>query len=207
MKGSPCLLAAIVSAALVLACGGGSETAAPRFDVGAEYAKVIAARSRLTSASKELDRAQAGPSGAAPAADVRATDLTEARTAFDTAYAQNQRVLARFLSMALNVAPERPETKEALDSFARDAVVNARYVLDRGADRTQILEALVRADRAYHVLGLGVPHDLAATLEEARRTPSVRPTRTEAPTATEVPPRANRASRPRQRRAAPPSRP
>lgn len=182
MKGSLCLLAAIVCAALVVACGGGSETPAPHFDVSGEYAKVIAARARLTSASKQLDHAQPGISGPATSPDISATDLTEARTAFDAAYAENQKVLARFLSMALNEAPERPETKEALDSFARDAVANARYVLDHAADRTKALEALARVERAYHELGLVVPHDLAAVLEEMRRAPQVRSTPTAVPT-------------------------
>ncbi len=168
--------------ALLAACGG-SENAASRFDVRAEYARVSAARARLEAAHARLDRALGVPPGPDGSAGGSAGDVAAARAAYDEAYAANQRALARFLSIALNVAPARPETRQALDAFARDAVANARDVLDRGAERGAVTTALLRAERAYRALGLAVPPGLSASLEELRRTPSVQPTPSPSPTA------------------------
>jgi hypothetical protein len=184
MSGHPWSRSAIVVAGLVVAACGGSSDVAPRFDVQAEYAKVTAARARLASARERLDRIQARGSGPNPTAQTAVSELREAQIAFDEAYANDQKLLARFLTAALNVAPGRTETRQALDRFAGDAVANARYVLDHGADPGQISQALAHAERAYRTLGLGVPHDLASVLDEIRRTPRASPTPSTAPVET-----------------------
>jgi hypothetical protein len=170
------LRAVLASAAAALTCCGGSGNVSPTFDVSAGYARVTAARARFASARERLDRIQADLSARPQGSQTIGPELREARAAFDAAYSDNQRTLAGFLSTALNEAPDRPETRQALDAFAADAVANARLALERGADLGPTTEALARAERAYGVLGLPVAADLVAALREVRRTASMRPT-------------------------------
>jgi len=173
--------AVLASATAALTCCGGSGNDSPAFDVSAAYARVTVARARLASARERLDRIQADLSARVQGSQTVASELREARAAFDAAYSDNQRTLAGFLSTALNEAPDRPETRQALDAFAADAVANARLALERGADLGQTTEALTRAERAYGALGLPVAADLAAALREIRRTARVRPTAASTP--------------------------
>jgi hypothetical protein len=172
---------------LATACGGRPEPASGRFDAAAEFAKVTAAHAQFAAARDRLERAQApGPPGTSGG-----TALSrEAAAAYDAAFTRDQLALAAFLNQALNVAPDRPETREALGWYADAAVANARYLLDRGGDARQALEPLTAAARAYGALGLPVPARLAAAEQEARRPP--------APAAT--PTTAAPAPRPRRRR-------
>jgi len=148
---------------------GGSGNVAPAFDAAAGYAGVTAARARLAAAHERLDRAQAAASARASGDPAVPPELRDAQAAYDQAYTLNQRVLAAFLTTALNEAPKRPETRLALDAFAADAVANARLAVDLGADLDRPAEALGRAERAYGALGLPVPAELAAAGRELRQ--------------------------------------
>ncbi len=171
---------------LAVACGSRSEPASARFDAAAEFAKVAVVHAKFASARERLESAQAPvPSGSPGGAAL----AREAAAAYDAAFTRDQLALAAFLNQALNLAPDRPETREALGLYAEAAVANARYLLDRGGDVRQALEPLIAAERAYSTLGVPVPAHLAATLAEARRPP--------APTAT--PTAAAPAPRPRRR--------
>lgn len=165
---------------LAAACGGRPEPAPVRFDAAAEFAKVAAVHARFASARDRLERAQSqapGPSGSpGDAALVR-----EAAAAYDAAFARDQLVLAAFLNQALNLAPKRPETREALALYADAAVANARFLLDRGGDARQALEPLTAAERAYNALGVPVPARLTAAAAEARRPPTPAATPTPGP--------------------------
>lgn len=173
---------------LAAACGGRPEPASARFDAAAEFAKVAAVHAQFASARDRLERAQApGPSGSPGGAAL----AREAAAAYDAAFARDQLVLAAFLNQALNLAPDRPETREALGLYADAAIANARHLLDRGGDARQALEPLIAAERAYNTLGAPVPARLAAAVTEARRPPT--PTAT--PTATAPAPRPRRRHR------------
>lgn len=154
---------------LATACGGRPEPASGRFDAAAEFAKVMAVHAQFASARDRLECAQApGP----PGSPGETALSREAAAAYDAAFTRDQLALAAFLNQALNLAPDRPETREALGLYADAAVANARYLLDRGGDARQALEPLTAAERAYGVLGVPVPARLAAAAAEARRPPA-----------------------------------
>jgi len=180
MRFSPTVLVSSVLATVALACGPGSGTSASRFDVAAEFTRVTAARTELSSARDRLARATASAPGAGPAGE---RELSDARAAFDAAYDNGQRVLARFLTVALNQAPERPETRAALDLYAADAVANARYVLDHDGNRDAALADLQGAGRAYAALGLAAPAQLAAAIDLLASAPRPTPSASTLPVA------------------------
>ena len=165
-------LALTAAAALAVACGGRSEDSPSGFDVASEFARVASAADELATARHRLDSARTVPPGPDAASRPAGAPLREAQAAFDATYARTQKVLARFLTIALNEAPARPETRNALDLYAREAVSNGRYTLEHGGDRAAALKGLEDAERAYRVLGLVLPREAASTMEELRRTPA-----------------------------------
>jgi len=167
--------ALIAVAVLAFACAGRPGDSPSGFDIASEFAKVTSAQTALSTARERLDSARTGTPGLALGQGLAETRLKEAQADFDAAYARNQRVLARFLNVALNQAPGRPETKEALDFYARDAVSNGVYTLAHGGDRAAALKALADVERAYRALGLGVPREAASAIEDLRRSPTPTP--------------------------------
>ena len=178
-----------VTLMLAAACGSRPGPAATRFDAAAEFAKVTAVHARFVAARDRLASLGSHAPDPSPAGDAAAR-RREAETAYDAAFVRDQLALATFLNQALNLAPDRPETREALALYADAAIANARALLGRGGDVQRALAPLAAAQRAYSVLGIPVPARLAAAVAEAKRPP--------APTAT--PGTAAPASRPRRRR-------
>ncbi len=170
---------------LAAACGGRPRPASAQFDAAAEFAKVTAAHAQFVSARERLDRAQAS---APPGTQEGTAIVREAEAGYDDAYARDQLLLAAFLNQALNLAPDRAETREALALYADAAVANLRHLLARGGEAQRALEPLTAAERAYRTLGIPVPAGLAAALAAAKRPPA--PTAT--PTAAAPAPRSNR---------------
>jgi len=158
-------------ALLALACASRSDDLPSGFDIVSEFAKVTSAEAELSTARERLDSAQTGPPGSDVAQGSAEVRLKGAQAAFDAAYARNQRVLAGFLNVALNEAPDRSETKDALDLYARDAVSNGRYTAEHGGDRAAPLKALADVERAYRALGLGVPREVASEMEDLHHNP------------------------------------
>ncbi|MDD5562629.1 MAG: hypothetical protein PHQ91_02835 [Thermoanaerobaculaceae bacterium] len=152
---------------LAAACGGRPEPASARFDAGAEFVKVTAAHAQYVTARDRMERARASAPGVAPPAAAR-----EAEAAYEVAYTHDQLVLATFLNQALNLAPDRSETRQALAMYAGAAAANARHLQERGGDARQALEPLTAAARAYRTLGIPIPADLAAALALAGRPPA-----------------------------------
>jgi hypothetical protein len=158
-------LALVGPVVLALACGG----PVPRTHEGIEaregFAKVKAAHVQFVAARRVLERAEAG------VAQRTANDaaLWRARSAFDAAYATEQRTLAAFLTVALNEWPDAEETHEGLSLYAASAVDNARVLAERGGDAARAVEVLERAEQLFLASGLLPPHELTAALAEARR--------------------------------------
>jgi hypothetical protein len=177
MASIACRLALVAALALALACGNGARGVARRSAASAEFAAVKAARSELLAARDALERSQA--EARSVGADTDALRL--ARSAYDAAHTREQRVLAAFLTVALNERPSDPETREALGFYADGAVANARVILERGGDARRALETLESAERPFRALGLSVPNDLAATIQQARRLQANPPTTTPTP--------------------------
>ena len=165
--------------ALAFACGGQTRGTGYGSQANAELARVRAARAEFVAARQALDRVQAE----AREGSVDAEAIRRAQSAFDAAYTRDQKVLAVFLTVALNQRPRAPETREALGLYADAAVANARILLDRGGQARRAAEVLEDADRLFRALNLPVPNDLAAALAEARRAQA------SSPTATPTPPR------------------
>lgn len=170
-------LALVTVLALALACGNGARGIARRPAPSAEFAAVKAARSELLAARDALERSQA--EARSVGADTDALRL--ARSAYDAAHAREQKALAAFLTVALNERPSDPETREALGFYADAAVANARFILELAGDPRRALETLESAERPYRVLGLPVPDDLAATIQQARRLQASPPAATPTP--------------------------
>jgi len=170
-------LAAVALLVLAFGCGDQARGTGQRAQPSTEFARVRVARAEFVSAREVLDHTQAEARGGSADADA----LRRAQSAFDAAYERYQKVLAAFLTVALNERPTNPETLEALGLYADAAVSNARVLLDRGGDASRALEVLEGAERPFRALGLAVPHNLAATLELTRRVLASPPTATPAP--------------------------
>ena len=170
----PARLAAVALLILALGCGDRPRGTGPRAQTSSEFARVQIARAELAAAREALDRARAEAQGG----KVDAGAVRRAESDFRTAYERYQKVLAGFLTVALNESPPGPETLEALGLYADAAVSNARILLDRGGDANRAIAGLEGAERLFRALGEPVPQDLAATLERARQTRANPPTAT-----------------------------
>ena len=164
---------------IIAACGCRPDAGPAPFDVAAEFAKVTEAHTAFAAARGRLERA-GSPAPAGNGVADTGDRAHEALSAYDAAYANEQRVLTAFLNQALNVAPARPETRQALAMYADAAVANAGYLARNGGDDRQARPALAAADRAYRALGIPPPATLTAALATADRPPAPTPT----PTAT-----------------------
>jgi hypothetical protein len=165
-------LAVVGSVVLALACGGPVPRTRAAGEASEAFAKVKAAHTQSVAARQVLDRAEAG-AGHAPVND---DALWRARSAFDAAYATEQRTLAVFLTVALNEWPNAEETHEALSLYAESAVDNARILAQRGGDTGRAVEVLESAEHPFLALGLLPPRELTAALAEARRAGTGPPT-------------------------------
>jgi hypothetical protein len=187
-------LAAASVLVLAFGCGGQSRGTGHGSQAIAEFARVRAARAEFVAAREALDHVQAEARGGRANAEA----VRRAQSAFNAAYARDQKVLGAFLTVALNERPREPETREALGLYADATVVNARILLDWGGDVGHAVGLLEGAEHLFRALNLPVPNDLAATLVEARRAQG------SPPTATPTPPRESAPlARPRRRTARP----
>lgn len=187
-------LAAIALLVLAFGCGDRPRGTGHRaHQTSSEFARVQVARAELAVARERSDQARAEAQGGKADADA----VRRAQSEFGAAHERYQKVLAAFLTVALNERPASPETLEALGLYADAAVSNARILLDRGGDANRAIAGLEGAERLFRALGVPVPHDLAATLERARRVQASPPTAT--PT---MPARDTASGGPRQRRSA-----
>jgi hypothetical protein len=150
---------------LALACGGPVPRTHEGIGAREGFAKVEAARAQFVAARQALERAEAEV-GQRTANDAA---LWQARSAFDRAYATEQRTLAAFLTVALNEWPDAEETHKGLSLYAASAVDNARMLAERGGEAGRALEVLERAEQLFLASGLLPPHRLTAALAEARR--------------------------------------
>jgi hypothetical protein len=170
-------LALVAPLTLALACGGKVSGSGRGSVASSEFAVVKAARAELLAAREALTRAQAEARAGTTGVDA----LLRAQSTFDAAYTRDQKVLAAFLTVALNERPSDPETLEALGLYADAAVANARVILDRSGDGRQALETLESAEHPYRALDLPLPHDLEAAIQEARLAQATPPTATPLP--------------------------
>jgi hypothetical protein len=158
-----CRAALLALLAGALACGDRPSARGQAAD--SDFALVKAARSDFLAASEVLSRARVeGRSGS-----VGADALSRAQAAYDAAYAKDQKILAAFLTVALNERPFDPQTLEALGFYADAAAANARVILARSGDGQRALQSLEGAERPYRALSLPLPQDLEAAIQEARR--------------------------------------
>jgi hypothetical protein len=153
------------SVVLALACGGPVQRTRAGIEAREGFAKVKVAHAQFVAARQALDHAEAGV-GHRTANDAA---LWRARSAFDAAYATEQRTLAAFLTVALNEWPDAEETHEGLSLYAASAVDNARMLAERGGEADRAIEVLERAQRLFLASGLLPPHELTAALAEERR--------------------------------------
>lgn len=181
----PARVVAVALLVLTLGCGD-----RPGAQTSSEFARVHVARAELAAARATLDRARAEAQGE------KADAVRRAQLDFSAAYERYQKVLAGFLTVALNESPANPETLEALGLYADAAVSNARILLDRGGDANRAVTVLEGAERLFRALDVSVPRDLTATLERARRVQASPPAATPTVPAASGPSQGARQQRP-----------
>ncbi len=147
----------------VLSCGGDGAGAPPGGGTSASFARVQEAHEGFVAASAGLAEAEARSASEDPEV------LRAARAGFDAAYRREQKVLALFLTFALNERPHSRETLEALALYAKSATANAGLLLRRGGDPARAVECLEGAERAFRALGLPPPPEVVRGLAEARQ--------------------------------------
>jgi hypothetical protein len=150
---------------LAVCCAARRQVAEPSGAARFRLADVIAAHGEFVAAENALAGIEARGGGADPRA------LRAARARFDAAYEHDQKVLAVFLTLAVNERPNAHETREALRLYEQRAVANARWLLDHGGDPARALHVLESAERPFRALGVALPPELAAALADARRRP------------------------------------
>ena len=155
----------VIAGAVLIAtsCGGSSPAAKSNGTDRFDFAAVTAAHGEFLAARKELADLEAW------GGDVDAESLRSARARFDATYERDQKVLAVFLTLAVNERPDARETREGLRLFAESAVADARVLIDHGGDPARAVAVLERAEKPFRALGLVPPPAVVAGLEEARR--------------------------------------
>jgi hypothetical protein len=88
--------------------------------------------------------------------------IAELTAAQDAAFEAAQTTLADFLILGLNDFPESPETKQALDLYAREALLVADDMVRKAGDYAKAVDHLNGAHSLYDQVGL--PHD--ASIEQ-----------------------------------------
>ena len=82
--------------------------------------------------------------------------IAELTTAHDAAFEAAQTTLADFLNVGLNDFPEAPETKQALDLYAREALLVADEMVRKAGDYAKAVDHLGNAESLYNQIGLPV---------------------------------------------------
>lgn len=159
------------------ACGGGDKQGSSTFDATAELAKVKQARDVLNTARDELAATRTELAGLESKS--RLSDEEQARKAelelqvkaledrFDEAYNADQAALANFLNVALNDLPQAPETLEALELYASEAIRNAKERIAKAGDYGRAIDQLETAKQYFDAIQAPVPTDLQAAIDEA----------------------------------------
>ncbi|MGE5234773.1 MAG: hypothetical protein ACM3O7_00305 [Acidobacteriota bacterium] len=146
----------IVAVSAVVGC----HRPAPTTSAGAERAAAFARVEEAREAFEEARNRLGSRTGTA-------TDEAS-RAAFDAAFTRYQSELARFLTTALNLFPDAPETRSGVELYARSAVEIADQALARGGDLSAALQALADARRNFDVVGTSPPAELGAAIERVR---------------------------------------
>lgn len=166
-------------AGLALGCGE-KKAKGPVFDIAGEFAKVKAARTALTDARGRLETLRGKladlqklprltPEQSAEKTQLEA-QLKEAQKVFDDAFNEDQSQLSAFLNVVLNDETLRaaPQTRQALDLYAEEALVNARDFMDRAGDYRRAIELLETAEGYFTAVNLSPPPALLAIKEKAK---------------------------------------
>ncbi|MGC8915908.1 MAG: hypothetical protein ACP5NF_02880 [Thermoanaerobaculum sp.] len=174
---TPKLVLAFTLVSLV-ACGGKKEAQAPKANLSEQLAKVKALHQQhLEKAGKlrdlrgELATLKAKPK-LDPSESQRLKDLEaqvkEASKELDKVFTDDQNELAAFLNVALNDAPQAPETLEGLKIYAEDSILNAKDYMNEAGDYRKAVELLETAQSYFESVNAPVPQELKSLLEEAR---------------------------------------
>ncbi len=152
--------ALIALAALALAGCGRSRTASRSgFDPQEAFQAVLELKDAADAARFDLAE------DVAPAEPGR---LDHARSSRETAEQAYRESLVRFLNTALNESPQSPETRRALELYAREAESTLEESKRLGGDPHGVLEALTATAKACKEAGVEEPPALRSALGKAR---------------------------------------
>ena len=155
----------VALASLLLACRVEQPVAS---DLATELARLRSAGMARRVAARRVDQLARESSDRAA--------LLEAVAGLERLYRREQRLIAAFLTRALNQEPGRSETAAALDLYRDNAVDLATYRVRHGGDRHEVLGILQQVESYYRRLGLPVPADLAEMVTTLKAETTTRPT-------------------------------
>jgi len=175
---TPRILVGLVALSL-LACGGQKKQEAAKVDLAAQLAKVQALHAQHLAKAKELRELR---SQLAALRDKAKLDQAETQwkaqleeqvkavsKELDKIFTDDQNELANFLNVALNEAPQAPQTVEGLKIYAEDAMLNAKDYMDEAGDYRKAVELLETAQSYFQTVGAPVPQELSSLMEEAKK--------------------------------------
>lgn len=175
----PCALIAILVGGLFVACQKGpTEEELKLAELQQQFAAIQQQSEALAQARADLAAAEATIAEIEAVEEGKRTDeqkalLDEARaavdelaTAQDTLFEQVQQSLADFLTDALNEFPQAPETKQALDLYASEAILVAQDMVRKAGDYSKAIDHLNNAAALYEQVGLEVLPALPEQVDE-----------------------------------------
>jgi len=161
-----------------LACGGKKDEA-PKVDLAAQLAKVKALHSQHLAKAEQLRelRTKLAALRDKPKLDQaemeQKAQLEEEAKAvskeLDKIFTEGQNELASFLNVALNEAPQAPETLEGLKIYAEDAMLNAKDYMEEAGDYRKAVELLETAQSYFQSIGVSAPQELVSLLDQAKK--------------------------------------
>lgn len=180
----PCVLTAILVGGFLTSCQKGpSEEELKLAELQQQFATLQQQSDDLAQARADLSAAEATIAEIEEVAENKRTEeqkaaLDEARASVeqlsaqqDTLFEDLQAGLAEFLNIALNEFPDAPETKQALDIYADEAILVAQDMVRKAGDYSKAMDHLQNAAMLYEQVGLEVSPaltDMVSDLDDWR---------------------------------------
>jgi len=162
----PCIMIVIVFTGALLGCSRGPSKADQQTQqMKQQFGELTASEAALRSAREAVASARETVSTieaikARDRSDEQNQQLEQAKASMpdleskvDSAYEDYQTRLADFLNLALNDFPEAPETAQALQMYATEAIYNADDIVRKSGDYKKAIDTVQSAKGYYDAIG------------------------------------------------------
>lgn len=169
----PCVLIAILVGGFLTGCQKGpSEEELKLAELQQQFATIQQQSEALAQARADLAAAEATIAEIEAIDEKKRTDeqkllleeatasIEELAAAQDSLFEEVQAGLAEFLNVGLNEFPDAPETKQALDLYAHEAILVAEDMVIKAGDYSKAMDHLQNAAMLYEQVGLEVHTDI-----------------------------------------------